>query len=234
VLLVDRLPEEFFRFCDSIPGAERIDSLPFPSSGLQKADYFFRNRTIICEVKTLETDTNDKITAILLRAGISLEDGVFDLEKLLEGHSRAEALYWKCVNAITTSVKQGMDTANRQIADTKKAFGISEADGLWVIIHPKVHVLNPDIILTRIRRRLRKRNEAGGSAYDQITQLVLFSEIHKLKLQDGTLASAVIPVLNTDVPEKFGVSSFVNDLSDGWAKWNGRRSHTIHASQLNR
>ena len=55
--LVDEMPEAFYRFCDSLPGAERIDFLELPGSGLRKADYFFRNRTVICEIKTLETET---------------------------------------------------------------------------------------------------------------------------------------------------------------------------------
>jgi len=201
MLLVDRMPEELFRFCDSIPSAERIDDLDFPE-WLQKADYLFRRRSIVCEIKTLETETNDKLTPILQAAGVQLPSGEFELTKVLEGRPDADELYWKCVNAITTAVKSGMDAANKQIADTKKAFDIPDADGLWIILHPKVHVLNPDVIMTRIARRLQKRNKAGGPAYDQITSYVLFSEIHKLKLSDGTMLSAIIPVLNPEAPPK--------------------------------
>jgi hypothetical protein len=231
--LVDEMPSAFYRFCDSLPGAERIDSLESPGSGVRKADYFFRNRTVICEIKTLETETNDKLLPILREAGVSLVQGEFELTQLLKGRSDADVLYWKCINAITSGVKQGMDTANRQIRDTKKAFGISEADGLWIVLHPKVHVLNPDVILTRIRRRLNKRN-GTGPAYDQITWIVLFSEIHKLKLQDGTLLSAIIPVQNAEVLERTAGSSVVDELIDGWARWNGRPNLTVHASELAR
>jgi hypothetical protein len=230
--LVDEIPGAFYRFLDSVPGAERIDMLPDPDPGLQKADYFFRNRTVICEIKTLETETNDKIAPILIKAGVPIQEGQFDLTALLKGRPDENELYWKCINAITTGVKSGMDTANRQIRDTKTAFGIQEADGLWIILHPKVRVTNPDVIMARITRRLRKRNEAGGPKYDQITAFVLFSEIHKLKLTDGTMLSPIIPVQNAEVSERFGVSGVIDELIEGWGAWNGRETHLIHASQL--
>lgn len=232
--LCDRLDDEFMTFCRSIAGAESVDSLRIagPNADLKKADFFFENRRIICEVKSLHTETNDKLVKVLLEAGVSLQPGTFELTKALRGRLDENELYRKCVNVITTAVSDGVAEANRQIRDTKRLFGVDRADGLLVFLHGRVHVLNPDVIVRRIGQRLAKRGSDGISpAYPQLTQIVLFSEIHKLKVADGTLMSAMIP-LKTEVAEEFGVSEFTRRMIEGWGAWNGRVTHTISADAL--
>ena len=226
----DRLPERFSEFCDSLGQAERIDSLPMTQAqrATKKADFFFAGRRIICEIKTLTTDTNDKIVRVLYEAGIRLPDGSYAIHDVLADREDKDQLYRKCLNVMTTSVSDAVDDANRQIRETKKAFGIPEADGLLVLLHGRVAVLNPDVILKRVGERLNKRLACGASAHEHLNYVMLFSEVHKLKrLSDGALLAAVLPFANRAAPGRFGVSAFSRVLADGWSEWNRRTNTTI-------
>jgi hypothetical protein len=128
----ERLTERFTEFCESLRLAERIDALPLTDEQrrARKADFFFQARRIVCEIKTLETDTNPKIAKVLLDAGVTLTLGDNRIDTVLAGRPDGQELYRKCINVMTTSVSDGVDEANRQIRETKRTFGIHEADGL--------------------------------------------------------------------------------------------------------
>lgn len=227
----ERLTERFTEFCESLAQAERIDALPLTDEQrrAKKADFFFAGRRIVCEIKTLETDTNDKIVKVLLDAGVQLIVGDNAIHTVLAGRPDRQKLYRKCVNVMATSVSDGVDEANRQIRETKRTFGISEADGLLVLLHGRVEVLYPDVILKRVAERLRKRTEAGLPAHAELSYVVLFSEGHKFRTADGGLLAPVIALPNSAVSERFGVSAFSKVLADGWAKWNGQPMSVISA-----
>jgi len=227
------LKDTFTEFCASISGAERIDALLIPPYASDRADVFFANRRVICEIKALETDTNDKIVRLLNKEGISLPEGQHVLTEVVKGHPSASSLERKAFAAVTAPVSRALEKANSQIRDTKTIFGIDDADGIVVFLHGSVHVLTPDVILARVRQRLRKRHETtrSGPAHDQITWVILFSELHAVKLYDG-LVAPIIPLRNAEVPEKFGSGAIVDHLIAGWADWNRRPMQVVHASAL--
>jgi hypothetical protein len=229
MLAGERLTERFTEFCESLVQAERIDALPLTDEQkrAKKADFFFAGRRIICEIKTLETDTNDKIAKVLLEAGVQLSIGDNAIHTVLAGRPDKQKLYRKCINVMTTSVSDGVDDANRQIRETKRTFGISEADGLLVLLHGRVQVLNPDVILKRVAERLRKKTTVELPAHADLSYVVLFSEGHKFRTTDGRLLAPVIALPNSAVAEHFGVSAFAKVLADGWAKWNGQAMSVI-------
>lgn len=54
--------------------------------------------------------------------------------------------------------------------------------------------LSGDVIMLRVGHRLQKlKPDKSGPALEHISGVVLFSEIHKLKFTDGTMAAAAIP-----------------------------------------
>ena len=58
-----KLEQRVMAFLDSRSGAENIDKLTLTphQRDSEKADFLLKNRTIVCEVKTLQTDTKEKI-----------------------------------------------------------------------------------------------------------------------------------------------------------------------------
>jgi len=59
--------DRFALFAKTISGSECIDELSQTETqrSAKKADFFFENRRIICELKNLETDTSPKIEKLL-------------------------------------------------------------------------------------------------------------------------------------------------------------------------
>lgn len=223
--------ERFYDFCNSYPGCERIDHLKVPPDAPERADYFLNDRRVIVEVKSLETDPNDKLAKFLIKSGVALREGTSVLSEVCKGHPDPK-LEDKAWSVFTSSIARDMEKANSQIRETKQIFGVDEADGVLVIFHGKVESFNPDIILARVRQRLRKRNTNGGWAHDQLTHIVLVSEMHGLKVTDGSVAAAIIPLPNHGAVEKFGGRALIARLFDDWAKHLGRRNRTIPASAL--
>jgi hypothetical protein len=230
----ERITERFSAFCESLGQAEAIDKLEMTpmQRHAQKADFFFGHRRFICEIKSLEDDTNDKVVKILLQAGVPLREGVFELTDVLKDRPDRKEVRRACINAMARAVSDGLAKANRQIRETKRVFDCPAADGMVVFLHGRVEFLNPDVILGRISQRLAKLRENGTPSHDHVSEIVLFSEFHKLKLPDGRLAAAGIPFRNTAVPDHFGVHDYARFLIHAWGKWNGRRNHSVAPSAL--
>ena len=59
--------DRFALFAKTIPNSESIDELAQTNEqrAAKKADFFFENRKIVCELKNLETDTSTKIEKLL-------------------------------------------------------------------------------------------------------------------------------------------------------------------------
>ena len=98
---------------------------------------------------------------------MNLPDGEYEINAVLESRTDKDELYRQCVNAMSTGVSDGVADANRQIRETKRVFGIDEADGLLVLLHGRVKVLNPDVILMRVGQRLAKKTSEGNPQYVQ-------------------------------------------------------------------
>lgn len=221
----------FLEFCKSFPGAECIDDLPVPPQSPDRADYFFYGRRIIVEVKSIEKDPNAKLVRFLRQSGIDLPDGRYALSEVVKGHPDSD-LESKAWDKFTASISRALEKANSQIRDTKKIFQTGEADGVLILFHGKVASLTPDIILARVRQRLMKQTETGEWAHSHLTHIVLLSEIHKLKLTDGTMLSAIIPIANHGAVDKFGTGAYISAMFNIWAQYLGRRNHVIPASAL--
>ena len=63
----ESLEQKFYRFVQTLPDAERLDDVQMDEEQerAKKADVFFRSRRIVCEVKSLLTDTSNKIDPIM-------------------------------------------------------------------------------------------------------------------------------------------------------------------------
>jgi hypothetical protein len=224
----ETLKERFPVFCESLDGAENIDRLPIPEEfgDLQKADFLFSSRQIICEIKSLQNQQDEKISRLLRRAGLNLTPGeTYNLSEVLDGNPNKSKLFDSITEAITRQISKGLEEANRQIEDTKTIFGIDQADGIVVFLHGAVTSLSPDLIMGRIARRLYKGGEKAPY-HNQIAGTILFSEIWKIKTPDVT-AAAVLPLMSPFVKPQFGAETFMSYLADSWARWNGRRNHIV-------
>jgi len=219
------LADRFIQFCRTVQGAEEIDELQQTpeqkSQKLKTADFFFENRTIIVEIKSLESDTSPKFISFLKNQEFDLGPGEYMVEDLFASKLNGDEFFRTATDMIATAVADGIADGNRQIRDTKSLFGINKADGVVVLLNGLVEILGPQLVLKRIMERLRKLRQDGSPYHAHVSHIVYFSEKHLVESQHGDSAIA-FPVANQLVPAVCDVGTFVSRLVEGWAKFNGR------------
>lgn len=217
------LNDRFFAFCRQYPGAEEIDELLKSSkvpAGVKIADFFFQTRTIVCEVKTLTTETSEKLIAYMRENGIGpsdLSDGQHSIKDLFLQLDEGETKYRKAITLITTPLVDGLDDAEKQIRDTKQLFHTPNSDGLLVILNDQVVLAGPPLIVERLGQRLAKTADDGSPYHKNINRIVHIGE----KYTPGE--EKVYMNLSLGVqPEANGAEAFVKQFMEAWAAFNGQ------------
>ena len=221
------LKTRFEAFIRQYLGAEVIDDILAPEQkllikdGLHVADYFFENRTIIAEQKTLEKDTGSKLEAFMKKCGITdIPPGDPTVESLFLALPDGENLYRKGIDLVTTPIADGLDDAQKQIRDTKKLFNIASADGLMIILNDIVKVAAPPLIKDRIEVRLSKTADGDSPYHKDVTRFLHIGEKWIPEgFADDKAFNMTLP--NPTVKEAHGVEAFVFKLAEAWAKFNG-------------
>lgn len=220
------LANRFIECCKAIPGAEFIDDLPMTAEqkASKKADFFFQGRTIVCEIKSLESDTSEKFISYLESQGIVFTPDTHypDLIGYVKDRPNGDAIWQKAQSLATTAVEDGLSSGNKQIRTTKEIFGVESADGLLVILNGVAPILGPQLVLERIGERMMKPNSTmDGPYHEQLSQILLMSENYLVGTTMGPTAAA-IPIGSEAIPQLHGVNAFLSTLVEAWAKWNGR------------
>lgn len=219
------LANRFIEFCRSVPGAEEVDVLPFTREQdalrLRRADFLFDSRSIICEIKALETDTSPKFIALLKQERFDLPPGDYSVQELFSTRSNGEELFRNATTVVATAVADGLAEANRQIGDTKKLLGIAAADGIVVILNGMVEVLGPQLVIKRILERLEKLADDGTSYHANVALILYFSEKHLRETGTGDAAVA-FPIPNERVASLHDLNVLATQFVKGWAEFNGR------------
>ncbi|HYK04083.1 MAG TPA: hypothetical protein VE974_20175 [Thermoanaerobaculia bacterium] len=220
------LKERFDDFCRQYPGAVPIDSLDNPPKGLQKGDYLFEEKTIVCEVKCLEADMAKKLLDTMKADGIDparlpngrhvIEDLYLRLPKKAKGKNR----YNDVVKKITSSVEKAIDDAANQIRDTKKHLNIADADGLLVILNEEVNIIGQPLVRERLGLALKKRNAAGRPYHAEVARVLHIGETNAVGTPAGDMrVNIVLP--NPHATVKSDIDGFVKKLASAWGNYNG-------------
>ena len=219
------LADRFIDFCRSVPGAEEVDTLPLTNKQaqlpLKRADFLFEKRTIICEVKALETDSSPKFIDLWKREGFDLSPGEYNVREVFAARPNGDRLFAELTTLVARSVADDLAKANKQIRDTKNLFGLVDADGVVVILNGLVEILGPQLVISRIGQRLQKSTEDGAPYHDNIAAILYFSEKHVRASEAGD-AAVTFQIPNPRVNARRDLEAFGSTLVEGWAKFNGR------------
>jgi hypothetical protein len=221
------LEGRFKVFLRDFEGAECIDDLPLTleQRRANKADYFFDNRKVICELKALYTDVNDKVEAILAPYRETPEWPIFygeqEIQKVLRNLPDGDKVGAKLMEALTDSIEAIVEKANRQIRATKETFGLPDAGGLLIIVNDTVDILSPDLITYRVRRALNKRTSGGESRFPHVSAVLLIGGAHYTQMTP-TLKGMPLLLIPNAVPEEEIVQAFVSVLNEKWSAFEGR------------
>ena len=133
------LEERVLSFLETRNAAENIDRLNLtrPQQLAEKADFFLANRAVVCEVKSLQTDTKakiDRITAPLLESEHApVFYGAWKLDDVVRSFPNGQEIKKEVFDLTTSAIQTLFRKANRQIRTTKEVFGLPKAEGALVI-----------------------------------------------------------------------------------------------------
>jgi hypothetical protein len=220
------LEERFIDFAKNLDGAESIDGLKLTpgQANAEKADFFFNNRKVICELKSLKKDMQGKIDNILLphqdRPEWPVFYGEWELSKVLANLPNGEQIHKKNFDAVTSAIKNLMKKANRQIKAPKVTFDTRDAKGLLVILNDMVEILSPDVIAYKVWESLQKRPTEGEVRFREIAAIWIINETHFTQLTPFLEAVPSIIIINNYVEEPTDLNLFVDSLQAKLAAYN--------------
>jgi hypothetical protein len=221
------LEGRFTAFINTLEGSECIDDLELTTEQEQakKADYFLKNRKIISEFKSLQTNTSPKINAILKPYHETPEWPVFfgeqDLQTLLSFLPDRKRINARIINAVTDSIETIIKNANKQIRTTKETFGLPDAGGLLVVFNEVVDIFSPDVVAYRVRKALSKKTESGDVRFPHVTVVLIISVGHYTQLTP-TLKAMPILIMGSGLPDPNDVEGFASSLLPQWAGFDGQ------------
>lgn len=219
-----QLEQRVLAFLEKRPGSENIDKLtltPIQRSS-EKADFFLNNRTVVCEVKKLQSDTKAKIDRllepVLADKSAPIFYGEWPLEKILKHYPNGEQIRREVFDAVTSAVQTFVRKANRQIRTTKEVFALSQAGGVLVVVNDLVEVLSPEVLAYKIGELFRKRTPSGQFQFPEIEGVWVLSETHVVEVSLGRKA---IPGIVMARQEGSVAAQLVDILPKEWAQAHG-------------
>jgi hypothetical protein len=220
------LEERFIAFVKGLDGAESIDDLALTveQETAQKADFFFNGRKIIGELKSLKTNTDAKIEAILKPYEETPEwphfYGEQELQKIVSFLPDKDKLNAALFNAVTDSIEGLFEKANRQIRTTKRTFNLSQAGGLLIILNDLVDILSPDVLARRVRKCFQKRTATGETRFPEVTLVWAVNVAHYMQVTP-TLKAMPILVMPSGLPDPNNIEGFAQTLGKRWSEYDG-------------
>lgn len=198
------LEKRVMSFLGSRTGAESIDRLTLTPDqrASEKADFFLEQRTVVCEVKALQTDTKEKIDRImepvLKRDDAPIFYGEWELEKVLKNLPDGENIKRRIFEATTSAVWNLFRKANEQIRVTKNSFGLPSAGGVLVLVNDLVSVLSPQVLAARINDLFGRKEPDGRISYPEIEAVWILAETHTVDIGQGQKSVAAVTIYRED------------------------------------
>lgn len=220
------LEERFERFALNLPGAESIDALGLDSSGGPRADYLWRERSVVVEVKILRGDPQEKIDGMFEQLGKRDDFPIFygqaPAQRVLANLPDGDELLRKLYEKVSRAIEKNFRDAKYQIDNTKKLLGLEDALGILVLLNPDVEAHDPVNVGKFVSEMLVKH--APPVAIDVIW---LISEAHFV----GE-AQPCILITSKRMERLPWADSWLPGLNDQWAEFNNSRLFTSDAQQL--
>lgn len=146
-MALHEMEERFQRFAMTLPGAESIDELSLSTLQGKRADYLWRGRSVVAEVKVLRGDPQIKIDGMFAelskRIDFPVIVGEVAAHKVLAHLSDGKDLLGALHEKVSRSVEANFRDAKRQIANTKTLLGLDDALGILVLLNPDIEALHP-------------------------------------------------------------------------------------------
>lgn len=226
-MAISDMEARFHAFAMTIEGAESIDDLLLDTSQGQRADYLWRSRSIVSELKVLRGDPQHKVDStfeeLRKRDDYPVIFGQVAADKVLshlpDGEDQLRRLHQK----VMRSVEAAFRDAKGQIANTKRLLGLDDALGILVLLNPDIESLDPINVGKEISRLMLNR-QGDSWAVDVVW---LLSEAHVM----GGAQPCII--IESDKVDRFSwADTFLPTLNTLWGAFNNSPVLTADVKQL--
>jgi hypothetical protein len=221
-----RLEERFNEFVRTLKSAEIVDEIELTAeqTNAKKPDFFFNERQLIGEMKTITTDMMPKVEAILEKHRNRPEYPIFyspwEVSKILSHLPDGEDINKKIFYMITSAIEDGVEKANRQIRTAQEVFELNGSEGILIILNDSIDIMSPDIVLHKVHSLFNKRTQSGEPRYPHISIAWIISDIHILQEnQEQKLLPSVV-VVNDHAPSWEESDNYLMWLQKKWAAFN--------------
>jgi hypothetical protein len=223
----DRLRE----FLGMLPGAESLDdpNVLVPSVPVKRADYLLFQRSMIVEVKQLETDPAFKVEAVLERYKLHPSYPLFFGQRTLTAvlaHMPAELqedIRQEVFESITRSIAKGCESANRQIRESRAFFGLAQASGILFLLNDDISILSPDVLAARVEQQMHRRAADGTDRFPEIALTCVCTWAHFVRGNDGTPSHPILVVEGPAAKSHALASNQLDYIFHAWSSYGNAR-----------
>lgn len=221
------LVQLFVDLVREIPGAEWVDDLrgmlPHSLFEGEHGDFLLDRRSIIGELKSLETDTRHKIDPILepLRTSPDWPQffGSWNVEEVLATMPGGAEVMRRIEKAVTSAIPGIVRKANRQIAETKRVLELGSAEGFLVVLNAGLELLSPRTIAEKIIDCLKEDKQPGRPKFRHIQHALVISESHVIVTRSGDPRLPLLSIRGRGASDR-GTRS-ASALMQAWARRTG-------------
>lgn len=197
--------KSFNQFIKTIAGAEIIGDLkPGYAYPHLVADYFFDNRTIVAELKCLEDDMMEKFQLLIdkkVKEGtLSLFYGSVSFEKLLSNmpDDKKEAMKKESFEAVTSSLEDAFEKANKQIRETKKNFNLRDSAGFLILTNNGNITLDPILAVHKLQVLMNKKRN-GQVRFESLNFGIYIATRHYMNVRAHQKIYPLITFINDNL-----------------------------------
>jgi len=160
-MALHEMEERFHNFAMTLPSAESIDELSLDTEHGKRADYLWRGRSVVVEVKVLRGDPQVKIDGVFAdlskRNDFPVIFGQVEVHKVLAHLPDGEEILRSLHQKASRSVEADFRAAKHQIANTKTLLGLKDALGILVLLNPDIEALDPSNVGRFVSRLMLNR-----------------------------------------------------------------------------
>lgn len=221
------LNERFQSFLSKLPFTEAIDDLDLPPEydKSKHAVFLLENRKVIIEIKTLESDLEQKkITALKNLQEMDkypLFYGVLEINEVFSHLPDDEQINQNLFHKISRSIEQSFREADKQIYTNKEILNCPDSIGLLVLLSKNISVLSPEIISCEVRQLLAKTDDDGSQHYKNITSVWFIMDSFSFTTRKGDKLLPSIVIDGPRTAQLLELTGILNILQSKWAEFNG-------------
>jgi hypothetical protein len=223
------LEDRFHDFMTSLPHVERIDTMnmsaPIVGKDPKKSDYFWFERQIIVELKTLTEDPSYKVHKEMDKHRDREDYPVFygkaPLHHVLPHLSGGDGIHKKIHRGITRQIEDYFRSANKQIHDTKSRYKLPSSIGLLTILNENIDIMTPHTVQYKVSELLISMHTDGSPRFPHIDYVWILFESHQAPVKNGVMGLPSVLIAKSVTPDRDCFNALFEEIQSGWARYNG-------------